>query len=199
MAIATVIALFCCFSSSIGQFDQTVVPEASGEAVVEAVIARIRQAAIFSDDRALLRRIAYVETRDGTDPRTYRTGYNGGIWQVDEDRLLATRSAPELADERQQILFSFNIVWSSVIWADLRQPLFSGIAARLLLSNVSQEIPLASEIDQQANYWKQHYNPNGTVQQFINDVVALEANIGTNALPTCCMHVSKCITPVRPH
>ena len=183
MAIVTVIALFCCFSSSIGQFDQTIVPETSGEAVVEAIVARIQLSAIFSDDRMLLRRIAYVETRDGTDPRTYRTGYNGGIWQVDEDRLLATRSAPELANERQQILLSFNIVWSSVIWADLRRPLYSGLAARLLLSKVSQEIPLASEITQQANYWKQHYNQNGTVQQFVNDVAALVASTGTFTLP----------------
>ena len=189
IATATVIALFCCFSSSIGQFDQTIVPETSGETVVEAVIDLIRRSAIFSDDRALLRRIAYVETRDGTDPRTYRTGYNGGVWQVDEDRFQATRSAPELADERLQILSksSFNIEWSGVIWADLRKPLFSGIAARLLLSNVSQEIPLASEIAQQGNYWKQHYNQNGTVQQFIDDVVALEASTGSNALPICCI------------
>ena len=172
-ATATVIALFCCFASTIGQVDQTIIPETSGEAVVEAVIARIQRAAIFSDDRTLLRRIAYVESRDGTDQQTYRTGYNGGIWQVDEDRLQATRSVPELENARQEILFSFDIVWSTVTWADLRRPLYSGLAARLLLANVQQEIPFASEIAQQANYWKQYYNQNGTVQQFIDDVTAL--------------------------
>lgn len=39
---------------------------------------------IFSEDRLFLRRLAYVESRDGTDAKTYRAGYNGGIWQVND-------------------------------------------------------------------------------------------------------------------
>lgn len=37
---------------------------------------------IFSDDRLFMRRLAYVETRDGTLYDTYSTSYNGGIWKV---------------------------------------------------------------------------------------------------------------------
>ena len=178
MAVATIIALFCCISSSIGQIDQTIVAETFGEAVVEAVIGRIRQSAIFPDDHTLLRRIAYVESRDGNDQRTYRNGYNGGVWQVDEIRFQDTKSIAALENERNEILFFFDINWSTVTWADLRRPLYSGLAARLLLANILQAIPLASEIALQASYWKQHYNQNGTVQQFIDDVMMLESTKG---------------------
>ena len=178
MDVATIIALFCCISSSIGQVDQTIVAETFGEAVVEAVVSRIRQSAIFPDDHTFLRRIAYVESRDGNDQRTYRNGYNGGIWQVDEIRFQNTKSIAALENERSEIQFVFDINWSTVTWADLRRPLYSGLAARLLLSNISQAIPLASEIALQASYWKQHYNQNGTVQQFIDDVVMLESTKG---------------------
>lgn len=52
--------------------DLTIVPEASGTDVVFATISRIQQANIFPDDQRLLRRVAYAETRDGTDSDTYR-------------------------------------------------------------------------------------------------------------------------------
>ena len=34
------------------------------------------------DNGLFLRRMAYAETRDGTNAGTYRAGYNGGIWNV---------------------------------------------------------------------------------------------------------------------
>ena len=63
---------------------------------------------------------------------------------------------------------------------DLRKPLYSGIAARLFLSNTPEPIPLASEIEMQGNYWKMYYNRNGagTVQKFVDDVMALRAILG---------------------
>ena len=150
----------------------------AGENVVEAVVARIRQTGIFGDDRSFLRRIAYVESKDGTDRRTYRAGYNAGIWQVDEIAFLATKdtsSHPSLNGKHQKIRQHLSIDWSTVTWNDLRKPLYSGLAARLFLSNIPQEIPFASEIALQATYWKLHYNKNGagTVQKFIDDVKAL--------------------------
>lgn len=59
-----------------------VVPGSYGPAVVEATVNVIRESCIFEDDKLFLRRLAYVESRDGTDPKTYRPGYDGGIWQV---------------------------------------------------------------------------------------------------------------------
>ena len=63
--------------------DLTRTPESSGTPVVLATVGLIRESGIFSDDRQLLRRVAWVESRDGTDSQTYRQGFHGGIWQVD--------------------------------------------------------------------------------------------------------------------
>jgi len=57
-------------------------PGGSGSALVESVTERIQASCIFADDKYLLRRTAYVESADGTDPDTYRDGYHGGIWKV---------------------------------------------------------------------------------------------------------------------
>ena len=62
--------------------DKTREAETSGSDVVKATVEQIRDSKIFSDDNAFLRRLAHVESKDGTDPDTYRTGYHGGIWQV---------------------------------------------------------------------------------------------------------------------
>lgn len=66
--------------------DETLQPKASGSRVVEAVVDRIKSACIFSEDKLFIRRLAYVESHDGNDPRTYREGNNGGIWQVVSDQ-----------------------------------------------------------------------------------------------------------------
>ena len=62
--------------------DLTRVERSSGPEVVEAVVNIIRESCLFADDKRFLRRLAYVESEDGMLPKTYRTGYNGGIWQV---------------------------------------------------------------------------------------------------------------------
>ena len=65
------------------QVDRTREEGGSGSAMVEAVLAELHDACIYPEDDLLLRRLAFVETRDGTDPATYATpGYNGGIWKV---------------------------------------------------------------------------------------------------------------------
>ena len=51
---------FFCISCVAGQVDQTIVPESRGKYVVDAVVNRIQDSVIFSDDNSLLRRIAYV-------------------------------------------------------------------------------------------------------------------------------------------
>ena len=60
--------------------DMTLVEKATGRDVVETVCYRILKSCIFDDDKFLLRRIAYTETKDGTDPQT--DDMYGGIWQV---------------------------------------------------------------------------------------------------------------------
>ena len=62
-------------------------------------------------------------------------------------------------------------------WEDLRKPLFSALAAHLILSNVTESIPLASDVAAQASYWRRYYNSAGSEARFIADVMALEEGI----------------------
>jgi len=166
--------------------DMTLEPGASGARVVEACIARLAQAGIFPPDYGFLRRIAYVESKDGTDPRTYsRPAYHGGIWQIDpppKGYFGASRdvsSHPDLVSKHQQILDYFGIDWMQLTYEDMRKPLYSMLAARLGLSNIPEPIP--STVDGQARYWKIHYNSEddnaaGSEDKFLEDVRALESS-----------------------
>ena len=62
--------------------DQTRQPGAIGSEVVDAVVNLIRESCLFADDKRFLVRLAYVQSHDGHDAKTFRNGYYGGIWQV---------------------------------------------------------------------------------------------------------------------
>ena len=80
-------------------------PKAAGPEVVDTVVSQIESAKIFEDDHMhnYVRRIAMVESKDGLDNTTYREGYHGGLWQVDEVMFLVTKntSYPILLDKIQ--------------------------------------------------------------------------------------------------
>lgn len=152
--------------------DHTIQAGASGPSVVRAVIDKVE--AVFGNDDQFLRRVAYVESTDGTHSDTYRDGYHGGVWQVDETGFRDTQdvaSHPGLTARYELIMQEFGIDWHEVEWTDLRKPLYSGLAARLKLLNTQEPIPC--DVSGQAAYWKRHYNTElggGTEQKFINDV-----------------------------
>ena len=179
--LVLVIAFLQVFQQTNAQgVDRTLQPEASGANVVRAVVRKIE--AVFGDDNQFLRRIAFVESIDGTNPDTYRNGYHGGIWQVDEVGFRDTQdvaSHPGLRARYELIRQEFDINWPDVEWMDLRRPLYSGLAARLFLLNIPDPIPC--DVAGQAAYWKCHYNTiqgSGTEQKFINDVSTLGSNEG---------------------
>lgn len=127
------------------RIDRTLEPNVKGEDVVEASIRKIHSSGIFQDDNDLLRHLAYVESKFGHDDKTYRGDYHGGIWQVDNDAFLRTRfdqgrrRSPKLAILHERIEKLFGIKWLS--WMELRKPLFSGLAARLILDLTEEVIP----------------------------------------------------------
>lgn len=145
-------------------------PEDKGESVVKEVVAKLK--AMFGDDKEFMYRIACVESNFGNHPNTYREGYHGGIWQVDKIGFADTQnvaSHPRLKTKFETIQAATGISWKNASWEDLRKPLYSGIAARLLLLNIPESIP--SSLEEQAKYWKKHYNTEsgkGTVQDFIS-------------------------------
>ena len=62
--------------------DRTLEERAAGAEIVQAVVDIIRENCIYPNDRVFLRRLAFVQSRDGLDVGTFRPGFYGGIWQV---------------------------------------------------------------------------------------------------------------------
>ena len=161
--------------------DLTLKQRTKGAEVVEAAIEKVQE--VIPDNTQFLRRIAYVESIDGEQKDTYRAGYHGGIWQVDEIGFQDTQnttSHPDLVAKFARIERVFGIYWITVTWEDLEKPFYSALAARLFLSNIEEAIPSSSEIEEQAEYWNTYYNTDdgkGTVQDFIDRVNELNDKI----------------------
>ena len=98
---------------------------------------------------------------------------NGGIWQVDEDKFLSIQDTNRSSTRNVAVRTAFNIDWPSVQWRDLRIPLYSGIAARLFLLNISDTESIPCDIPGQAAYWSTHYSSNTIVETYIEDVTLL--------------------------
>lgn len=132
-------------------------PGEKGEDVVNEVVNQVQD--IFGNDKDYLARVACAESNNGLDANTYRDGYYGGIWQVDEIGFRSTQdvaSHPGLSSKYERIEDVTGISWPEVSWEDLQKPLYSGLAARLHTSNVPEPIPV--DVREQAEYWKEHYN-----------------------------------------
>ena len=111
------------------------------------------------NDHNFMNRVAAVESNFGQHHDTYRRGYHGGIYQVDRVGFRDTkkvRSHPLLRIKIARVENVTGINWLDVKWKDLRKPLYSGIAARLFVSNIKDKIP--ESIEKQAPYWKNKYN-----------------------------------------
>lgn len=170
-SIAVLVLLFSLLEVAVQQGDRTQEREAVGADVVKAVIVKIQP--IFGDDSQFLRRVAFVESRDGTNSTTFRPDYYGGIWQVDEQIFNETKNTaryPELTNTYQR-LNEFGLDWPSIQWRDLRIPLFSAIAVRLFIVAIDQPIPCS--VAEQAQFWVRYLNQNQAAERFTKAVEAL--------------------------
>ena len=144
----------------------------NGSAVVLHAIASLQQSEVLENDNELLRRIAYVETRDGKLAR------DGGIWAVRENKFIQIQNSGSnirLQEKIIQVQNSFGINWRSVQWRDLHiMPLYSAIAARLVLYLTSHDIPPANDLKAQARFWVHYYNSEGDEDEFIRVSSALQ-------------------------
>ncbi|OQV21368.1 hypothetical protein BV898_04577 [Hypsibius exemplaris] len=62
------LCLFCwALDLAVAQRDETMVEGAKGAAVVKAAIAKLKRSGAFGEDRDFLRRIAWTNSKDGTD------------------------------------------------------------------------------------------------------------------------------------
>ncbi|CAH0768272.1 unnamed protein product [Bemisia tabaci] len=163
MPRAVLIFALCVFGSTLA-VDRTLEPGAHGRDVVETVVYRIHRSRVFPDDRDFFRRVAYTESNFGDDPRTYRNGYYGGIWQF--DRLKTTQHdgpydviTPQLKSIHAAIKQRMGIDWMQVKKEDLLKPFYSGLAARIHIEQTRlSRGPIPDDIHGQDIYWKDWYH-----------------------------------------
>ncbi|XP_055352288.1 uncharacterized protein LOC129598391 [Paramacrobiotus metropolitanus] len=153
--------------------DSTVSDGAKGSRVVRAVMQKLESVCIFKRDKQMLRTIAVAASDDGVKAGTFRPGYYGGIWQVDEALFLRTKDY-SLSYLWSRFNSAFNIDWQTVQWQDLTKPLYSALAARLVLASVAYENDnniengLPWDLPNQASIWISSFNLHHDVNAYQN-------------------------------
>ena len=186
-AIQVPVFLLCVSSClSCAEFPQ--LPEGmstSGSEVVNKVLEIIECSGLFEDDHSFMRRLAYVETKDGTEGQG-----TTGIWNVTVEHL---KAMPYLVVLRNTELYKVsnktcNEFGVNIMRAirnperqDLSNPLVSGVVAQFYLHYVTvvndQQLPLAEDISGQATFWKSHFKMNAetaTTDHFMGRVDELK-------------------------
>ena len=139
--------------------DLTLEPDTSGSDVVRAAIAKVltasrNQTRIFGNrlNYWLLRRIAYVETEDGTTQNTYNdASYHGGTWWVSEEIFNGIATDLRIRDYRTAVQTAFGIRWDEAFsWRELRKLLYSALATALNLVAITDKNCLSSTTVEQA-------------------------------------------------
>ena len=159
-----------------------------GNDVVLLSVAYVQQAILFTDHSKVLQRIAFVETQFGSNRETFNEGMNGGIWAVSEGAFTSTQigSHPLLVRKCEQIMLIFGIKWKAVQWIELSKPLYSALAAQLVLFTAPKSIPSDSDIIAQAQFWRENYNADGVDQDFINASIILEGEFSIVGIILSC-------------
>ena len=144
-------------------------PKAQGETTVDETVAVVDQLFGSGD---FLKRIAKVESNFGATKGTFRKKGDRGIWQLNQKTgFEATKdieSHPSLERAHTRIQEELGIDWNEISFEDLDKPLISALAARLFLLTIPEEIP--DTLEEQATYWKKHYNTSlgkGAVRKFV--------------------------------
>ena len=174
-AVIVILYFVCCLY--VGVYaqarDLTLEPDTSGSDVVRAAVAKVltasrNQTRIFGNrlNYWLLRRIAYVETEDGTAENTYsNANYHGGIWRVSEEVFNGIATDSRIQDYRAAVETAFGIRWDETFsWRELRRPLYSALATSLNLVAVTDKNCLSSTTVEQARCWVTHHKRENTLQ-----------------------------------
>ena len=144
-------------------------PNANGSEVVEAVVQVLCSSEIFVPDHRFLRRIAFVETKDGTETMTSDSGCNKrvGIWGITTTMLrsmqdqMRRKHYPHLMTTNKKLCKRFGVNMTGYERLDLTNALVSGIAARFYLmyqSELNDTITsLPRCVSKQAMFWVSHY------------------------------------------
>ena len=152
---------------------------ASGPEVVNEVLYWLECSEVFEDDHSFMRRLAYVETKDGTAQEE-----KAGIWHIPEGLLTQMNaSIGEYSELTDVICKRFNINISMAIRdpQNLGNARVSGVVARFYLNYVThtknKQIPPAEDIHGQAMFWGTHFRMSAdaaTINHFTSRVLELE-------------------------
>jgi collagen type VI alpha len=148
--------------------------------LVNAIVRILECSGDFEDDKMFMRRLAYVETRDGAEGQG-----TTGIWGFTEKHLgymdvgVLVGSLSDLAD---QMCNKYGIYMRRALRKkeklNLRDPLVSGVVARFYLHYVTVQeglqIPSAEDVNGQAAFWASWFNRTATPQYFTNCVAELK-------------------------
>ena len=134
-----------------------------GEDIVQVVLSIIENSTIFDYDHDFMRRLAYVETKDGEDLRTSSGKY--GIWAYylegyNDTVNNATIYNSVAAFVSQRICVEFGINVTSVNSTDVMKPIVSGVMTcfYLLALNVTENKSIPVTVPEQATFWNEEYN-----------------------------------------
>lgn len=195
MAADSVYAVLLTLALATGAFcqrqDRTIVAGESGADVVQAVLSKLEYSNVFSSNNDMretifMQRMAYVESRDGTEPPRFPTSSNttGGIWNVSPRIFQSTLGQTSLIQSISQSRLLNYVNWTAAAQVNLSLPLYSGIAIRIYLSTLSVPSPGATSRQAQQNFWIQNFHQENqtllaSMNIWINDLNALGNNEGT--------------------
>lgn len=89
--------------------------------------------------------------------------------QVEESDFNSTKHNPLLVEQYMKIQEELKIAWENVRWRDLTKPLYSGLAASLVLrTKVGDNTP--GVLEKQAEYWMNNYHADKSPDYFISQI-----------------------------
>ena len=165
---------------------------ASGSDVVEAVLKHLEDTGIFPPDHGFMRRIAYVETRDGTNNKIMENinvriiHKRIGIWGLTDYMLQYMRfklqehsndpKCQNLIVDSKQIYRRFGVNMTGDEKLNMRIPLVSGIAAHFYLHylTVLKNVEIPGDLAGQALLWASYYRVDANLAVFDEKILELE-------------------------
>ena len=152
--------------------------DANGSCVVEAVLKQLDKSRIFQQDHRFMRRIAYVETRDGRETvheNVTETGCHKrvGIWGMTSSILQTMKNKtilvehPDLNNVSRHICEAFGVNMTGYEKLNLRNTLVAGIAARFYIYYIAvvKGLKFPENVAEQASFWQFMYRENDSFTQ----------------------------------
>ena len=170
-----------CHDASLCNWTNVCNDTGKGEKVVNDVLSFIEYTEIFDSDHQFMRRLAYVETRDGQNLRKDSSGQYG-IWAYNlRDNQTTVVNALRFAASlnfSERVFKRFGINVTELDSRDVKKPLVSGVMARFYLFalNVTENKRIPVTVPEQATFWHEEYNsrPWRNEIHFVNRVQELE-------------------------